>query len=266
MKTASGSDPGQDTARVLLWFGREQAALALARSALAPAQTTLRVLDTVEQLGGADRRGCIGVVVAAHACPGWRTLPARLRHAWPEAPPIIVLLDDEAAAEGRVPGADVHLLATAADWPERLRGVLRAAATPATTTAAEQAAPLPGFDTARPAVDLRGLRATFAELGADASEIEALVVTYLNELPAAFARLEHAVGAGELETAASAAHALKSPSATLGAAALAELLRRLEEMARSGDLSHARHLLELIRLESERVSDALARELGGGGA
>ena len=75
--------------------------------------------------------------------------------------------------------------------------------------------------------------------------------------------LEQSVSELQSETVRRIAHSLKSSSATLGAARMVSLCRRLEDLAGQQQLSNAPQILEDIRLQSRRVVDALQKKSAG---
>ncbi len=114
------------------------------------------------------------------------------------------------------------------------------------------------------ALDLSTLARLVADLG-DAELVADTVQTYLDELPARVRTLAQACGAGDATGAKEAAHGLKSTSAMLGAARMAELCQELESTA--GSMAAAEVATELnaaaIQREAERVSAAMTDYLAG---
>jgi len=90
---------------------------------------------------------------------------------------------------------------------------------------------------------------------------EKVVGIYLKDCPSAIAELESALRAGDASRIAKLAHRLKSGSANLGATTLAEYLRDLEAIGRSGSCDGAAELLSQIKHEYIRVEAALHHEL-----
>jgi two-component system sensor histidine kinase/response regulator len=96
-----------------------------------------------------------------------------------------------------------------------------------------EAAPVGTGNTARlPVLDLEQV-ASIRGLGKP-QIFEQLCDMLFNSSKDAFARLDAALAAGDVEEIAAAAHALKSPVANLGGRRLAELLERCENAARDG--------------------------------
>ena len=83
---------------------------------------------------------------------------------------------------------------------------------------------------------------------------------YLNHAPSLVEKLGKAVDAGSCVTVKLAAHSLKSSSANIAAAQLAELCQLMEVHAQKGELADIRTCLERIRIEFDRVKAELERE------
>lgn len=91
-------------------------------------------------------------------------------------------------------------------------------------------------------------RAVLADLRA-AIAVDVLlevVDDFESDMPARMSAISGAVCAGDARWLAEAAHALRGSSAGLGAAHLAKLSARLEELARAGDLARAPALVEQL--------------------
>ena len=73
--------------------------------------------------------------------------------------------------------------------------------------------------------------------------------------------LRQGIDRNDIATVQSAAHSLKSSSATLGAVVLAEQCNELEQMARAGGVASAPEYLAGIEAEYRAVRVALAAEL-----
>jgi HPt (histidine-containing phosphotransfer) domain-containing protein len=93
-----------------------------------------------------------------------------------------------------------------------------------------------------------------------------VVQVYLDSSPQLIGRLRHGFDRDDLELLRHAAHTLKSSSANLGAAQLAELCKRIEFAARSGSLTPDTPRAEEIEAEFRRVQAALEAELKGAAA
>jgi HPt (histidine-containing phosphotransfer) domain-containing protein len=89
---------------------------------------------------------------------------------------------------------------------------------------------------------------------------------YLEDSKTLLERLRLAVSAQDAHALREAAHALKSTSANLGAAALADLCRELEEMGRRQEVEGAGALFERVLAAYPSVCTQLQMECRGGGA
>lgn len=85
-----------------------------------------------------------------------------------------------------------------------------------------------------------------------------LVALYQEDAAVLVATIQATAAAGDAPGLANATHALRSPSATLGALPLAECCRRVELAARGEGLASTDQIQPLL-VEFERVSAALAR-------
>ncbi len=92
-----------------------------------------------------------------------------------------------------------------------------------------------------PPVDIAGFRAQMREAGAE-DAVDSIIETYLADAPKRVALLSAAFSAGDIGAIQREAHALKSASASLGAARLSELLLQIELSAHEGRLSDAQAL------------------------
>ncbi len=72
--------------------------------------------------------------------------------------------------------------------------------------------------------------------GDDLEFVDELVDTYLDDAGTQLAAMRAAAAAGDIEALVRPVHSLKSSSANVGAAALADACRRLEADARSGSV------------------------------
>ena len=75
--------------------------------------------------------------------------------------------------------------------------------------------------------------------GGDMEFEREVLVEYLASAPSDIARIEQAVGSGDGEAAAAAAHALKGSSSTIGAKGFAAIAQEIESAGKKGDLSSA---------------------------
>ncbi len=107
-----------------------------------------------------------------------------------------------------------------------------------------------------PPVDLDGFREAMREAGIE-SVVESAVRIFLEETPARMADLRSAVEAGDGEAVEQVAHALKSGARNLRAVRFGELLERMEDLGRGGDVSAAAALLPEVEEACERVMEYL---------
>lgn len=102
--------------------------------------------------------------------------------------------------------------------------------------------------------------ASLMDLGGEPLLAE-LVDLFCADAPSQMAELQEAAREGDAARIAAAAHSLKSSCANLGAVRLAELSRQLELAGRAGTIESAADVIELSRVELERVSAALKEHL-----
>ena len=105
--------------------------------------------------------------------------------------------------------------------------------------------------------------ATLKELGGDDDPglFEELVQLFLDDTPPRLRALVEAVASGDGSELESAAHALKSSAANLGAIGLSELFKKIEMAGKQNDIATARPLVEQSSVEFQRVEGALKAEL-----
>jgi HPt (histidine-containing phosphotransfer) domain-containing protein len=107
-------------------------------------------------------------------------------------------------------------------------------------------------------IDQRAWKELLAIAGSDPAEmIEELVGLYEEDASSYVATIRRSREAPELDELQAAAHALKSPSATLGALDLAECCRRLELACCSDDRASLIQLIDELLVEFERALFAL---------
>ena len=114
--------------------------------------------------------------------------------------------------------------------------------------------------TGPPATMDRAVLARFREELGDAAFFRFLDV-YLSELTARRDTVRDAIAANAPDDVARAAHSLGSPSAAVGAVALAGHCRILESLGRSGTVEGASETLARFEAECVGVEEALRREL-----
>jgi HPt (histidine-containing phosphotransfer) domain-containing protein len=93
--------------------------------------------------------------------------------------------------------------------------------------------------------------------GGDREFVDELVDTYLSDGTDQVAAMHAALAAGDLSGLERAAHSLKSGSATVGAIALGERCRSLEEAARTGDVPDGEERVAAIESGFVEVRGAL---------
>jgi PAS domain S-box-containing protein len=113
--------------------------------------------------------------------------------------------------------------------------------------------------TAAPPVDVETFRQDMRAAGAEAA-VDSILDTFLATVDERIAAVRRALTSGAAPDIDRAAHAFKSASATIGARALADVLRQLEEAARAGAVDQAQALAPRFELESDMAVTYL-REL-----
>jgi PAS domain S-box-containing protein len=91
------------------------------------------------------------------------------------------------------------------------------------------------------------------------SLMQSLIRDYLAQAPEAIARIKTAARAGDAPAVASSAHRFAGTSLTFGARGVAEVCRRLELMAKSGDLEGAPGLFDSLEARYGEASAELRR-------
>ena len=129
-------------------------------------------------------------------------------------------------------------------------------------------APLPEFMTSTPEpaqvsssdspIDLEALE-TLRKLQKPGSPniLEQVIDLYLSNAPELRTRMSNGLDRLDAEEVRSAAHTLKASSANIGAHALAELCKRVEDLAREANLDDVPDMTGPLYAEYERVLDAL---------
>jgi HPt (histidine-containing phosphotransfer) domain-containing protein len=108
-----------------------------------------------------------------------------------------------------------------------------------------------------PAVDQDAFAALRELTGDDPVFLAELIDAYLADAPEQLTAARAAVDAADVEALVRPAHTLKGNSANVGAMALAEQCRALEELGRSGSLDGAGAGLDEAAAEYERVREEL---------
>jgi HPt (histidine-containing phosphotransfer) domain-containing protein len=84
---------------------------------------------------------------------------------------------------------------------------------------------------------------------------------FLDEVPRRIERLRAARAAGNLAEVHRAAHSLKGSAGNIGAHAMAEVCRQLEERGKAGDLEGTGHLVPALAAEFGKVEGEIRRLL-----
>src|SRR5688500_8342999 len=87
---------------------------------------------------------------------------------------------------------------------------------------------------------------------------------FLDDVPGRIETLRAATAAGDAIAVQRAAHSLKGSSGNIGARALYEVCRQLDDSAKSGDLSRVTLLLDRLVVEYGRVEAEIKRLVGRG--
>ena len=111
-----------------------------------------------------------------------------------------------------------------------------------------------------PPVDLAAFREAMREAGVE-SIVDATIAVYLREAPPRMARVLAALDGGDTKDLASAAHALKGSSGSLYAAPLSAAFADLEAAASAGNIERARAMRESVELEWARAISYLQASL-----
>ncbi len=115
-----------------------------------------------------------------------------------------------------------------------------------------------------PVLDDARIDRLLAELGA--SPLQKVVSTFVTEMPGRLAELRRVAAQGDADAVRRSAHAIRSPSAMLGAAALAEQLRAVEESADPVSRVAEARLDDLIDDAIEQLQAKLGQPMQEGGA
>lgn len=89
-------------------------------------------------------------------------------------------------------------------------------------------------------------------------EFQELMELFLSDAQTQLTQIETAYAAGDAETLARTAHALKSSSGYVGAAQMAELARSLDEQGRQGLAAINGELIRQLRLVTQQTEVAVA--------
>ncbi len=108
-------------------------------------------------------------------------------------------------------------------------------------------------------IDHKVLDELVTMMGGDASILDDLIGAYLDETPVLVERLAQAASTGNWTDINSAAHAIKSSSASLGAMALSETAKLLEHDAANGEVKDAVTRATDLKQQFSAASKALAK-------
>jgi HPt (histidine-containing phosphotransfer) domain-containing protein len=113
-----------------------------------------------------------------------------------------------------------------------------------------------------PIIDDQVLDDLRASVGGDDAFVAELAATYVSEGAGHISEIEAAAGAADLEAIVRPAHSLKSSSASLGAARLAQISREIEFAGREGRAEPISGLVDSARAAwDETVLELRARKL-----
>jgi two-component system, sensor histidine kinase and response regulator len=93
------------------------------------------------------------------------------------------------------------------------------------------------------------------------SMLQEILAVYIASCPDLLAQMDEGLATGDADKVRMATHTLKSSSANLGAQRLADLCRRAETAARSGDLATVKELASGIAQAYKLSCEALTRTL-----
>jgi len=108
-------------------------------------------------------------------------------------------------------------------------------------------------------VDLEGFRLTLREAGAEQA-LYSIVDTFVRQGPDRLAALAAAAAIGDGPEIAKTAHVFRGAAATIGARGLAELLERVENTARAGQVDVAKEAFELVSPVAHQVTEYLRQQ------
>ena len=114
-----------------------------------------------------------------------------------------------------------------------------------------------------PAVDLSVLESRRGpQRDGEPDKLARVVLLFVEDVPVRLESLRRAVERGEAQKVEETAHLLKGGSGYMGAARMAEICTRLQELGDSGDLARAPELLDALEEEFGRVCPALQAAVG----
>lgn len=112
-----------------------------------------------------------------------------------------------------------------------------------------------------PALDTKVLRSLKEMIGNDDEIFADLINSYLQDAPTLLANIETAIRQQDAPELRQAAHTLKSTSASLGAKALAQQCKAIENLARNGNTDISSEQVAQLQTELAIVQEELARNL-----
>jgi signal transduction histidine kinase/CheY-like chemotaxis protein len=113
-------------------------------------------------------------------------------------------------------------------------------------------------DPGLPTVDLSVLESRRGpQRGGEPDKLARIVDLFVEDVPLQLHAIRRAVEGGESQEVEEKAHMLKGGSGYMGAARMAQMCARLEEIGASGELSRAHELLDAIEMEFGRIQPAL---------
>ena len=108
-----------------------------------------------------------------------------------------------------------------------------------------------------PAPPVINCEIALARLGRDEQLLARLAEFFLEDGPALMSEIDTAIGLQDLEATTQAAHSLKGMVANFEAVAAMAAARQLESLQQDGTLDGCQPLVERLRIEIERVIEAL---------
>lgn len=91
----------------------------------------------------------------------------------------------------------------------------------------------------------------------DVDFLREIVDVYLADIPTQIAKLQAALGAGDVESAHRLAHTIKGASANIGAESILEVAAAIESAARNADLPRAAQLMPRLSPELHALQTAV---------
>jgi CheY-like chemotaxis protein/HPt (histidine-containing phosphotransfer) domain-containing protein len=120
---------------------------------------------------------------------------------------------------------------------------------------------VPAMEPGEPHVDDQVIESVLVLGGGGSDLLRRMVDLYLEDAPQRIAAVREAIARSDAAAVSRAAHALKSASANLGAAALAEICRRLERHCQGGSTGGTDELAAAIEAEYAYVAADLSRRV-----